>query len=121
MGQKMATMQRVSSTSGSGTTGPQPGLGSGQRPPGVPEPTTFQRDKISASGLDPRGTVVGSFLTDGPSATGEPSIRAGGALESRVRELSEEVQKEPLPVENRDQIQRFHELLLGGQADPGGK
>lgn len=57
---------------------------------------------------------MSTFTVDGPSLTGEARIEKGAALEHAVRQLSEEVEKEPLPVEHREQIQRFHELILGG-------
>lgn len=101
-----------------GTTGPSSGQATGQRDGGTPEDTTFQRERVPAKGLDPRGQAVGSFTVDGPSLTGEPTIQKGGAVEQAVRQLSEQVEKEPLPVEYRDQIQRFHSLLLGGGEEP---
>jgi hypothetical protein len=60
------------------------------------------------------------MTVDGPSLTGEARIAKGAALEEAVRQLSEEVEKEPLPVEHREQIRRFHDLLLhGGEVDAG--
>lgn len=97
-----------------GTTGPNSGQATGQRDGGTPEETTFQRERVPTRDLGPRGQIVGSLTVDGPSAAGEPTIQKGGAVEQAVRQLSEEVEKEPLPVEYRDQIQRFHSLLLGG-------
>jgi len=97
-----------------GTTGPNSGQATGQRDGGTPEETTFQRERVPARELGPRGQVVGSLTVDGPSAVGQPTIQKGGAVEQAGRQLSEQVEKEPLPVEYRDQIQRFHSLLLGG-------
>lgn len=97
------------------STGANPGRGSGARPPGTPQDTTFQRDAIPPIGLDPRGQAVGSFLTEGPAAAGDVTIKKGGALEKAVRELSQEVEREPLPVDKREEVQRFYERLLGGK------
>ena len=103
-------------TGASPSTGPNPGLGAGQRPPGTPEDTTFQRDKVGASGLDPRGQSVGTLLTEGPSEAGEVTIQKGGAVEKAARQLSEEVEREPLPVERREEVQRFLDSLVGGKS-----
>ncbi|HVR73484.1 MAG TPA: hypothetical protein VMT52_04095 [Planctomycetota bacterium] len=57
---------------------------------------------------------------DGPALAGEATVEKGGRVEAAVRQLSEEVEKEPLPIEHREQIQRFHDLLLGG-GEPAGE
>jgi hypothetical protein len=103
------------------STGPTGGIGAGQRDRGTPEPGTFQRDKISAKELSPSGQTVGSFVVEGPSDPGEATLQKGGAIEKAVRDLSQQVDREPLPVEKREQIERFHELLLGGKASSGEK
>ena len=82
---------------------------------------TFQKDKISAKELSPGGQAVGSLMVEGPSDPGEATIPKGGAIEKAVQEMSEQVDREPLPVEKREQIERFHELLLGGKASSGEK
>jgi hypothetical protein len=97
-----------------GSSGPSGGQATGQRDPGTPEDVTFKRDHVRTNSLDPRGQPVGSMTADGPSPRGEATIRKGADLDRAVQELSEEVEKEPLPVEHRRQIQKFHELLLGG-------
>jgi hypothetical protein len=56
---------------------------------------------------------VSTFTVDGPSITGEARVEKGAALEKVVQQLAEEVEKEPLPVEHREQIQRYHDLLRG--------
>ena len=63
--------------------------------------------------MDPRGVPVSTLTVNGPSLTGEATIKKGPALQSIVQELSEEVQKEPLPIEHREHIWRFQELLRG--------
>jgi len=106
------------SQSSSRSTGPNAGQGQGERDRGTPEETTFKKEKLNAKALDPRGVPVGSFTVDGPSLTGEARIQKGVALEEAVRQLAEEVEKEPLPAEHRDQVERFQNLLLqGGQGD----
>ncbi len=104
----------LSQQPGAGGTGPNSGIGAGERDRGTPEDATFKKERIAAKGLDPRGVAVGSFTIDGPSLTGEAKVSKGVTVQDAVRQLSEEVEKEPLPIENREQIQRFHELLLGG-------
>ena len=122
----MGAAASLSQSSGrSNSTGPNPGQGSGERDRGTPQSTTFKKERVAAKGLDPRGVAVGSFTVDGPSLTGEAKVRKSAAIEEAVRQLSEEVEKEPLPVEHKEQIQRFHDLLLrGGEAgggEPSGK
>jgi hypothetical protein len=113
-----AKADRFSLTRGSSlSTGPNQGIGAGPRPGGTPEKTAFKREQIRTRGLDPRGQLVGSFLTEGPSATGEVTLQKGGALEKAVREQAQQVEQEPLPAEQREQLQRFHELLLGGEGE----
>lgn len=97
----------------SSSTGPQAGQGAGQGPAAREEATTSRREHISPSGLDPRSQIVGSFLTEGPSEKGEVTIQKGGALEKAVRELSQEVEREPLPIEQREQVERFYQSILG--------
>jgi hypothetical protein len=100
------------------STGPNEGIGAGPRPPGTPEATTFRKERVAAKELGGRGELAGEFLTEDPAARGEVTVQKGGAVEQAVRELSEEVEKEPLPVEQREQIRRFHELILG-EGDTG--
>lgn len=109
----------MSSTQSSGSgTGPNAGQGQGERDPGTPEDVTFKKEKINARGLDPRGVPVGTFTIDGPALTGEARIQTGVVLEETVRQLAEEVEKEPLPAEHREQVERFQHLLLkGGKGD----
>lgn len=117
-GQGKGAAATLSQGQGRGATGPSAGIGAGERDRGTPEDVTFQKERVSAKGLDPRGVAVGSFTIDGPSLTGEARVSKGVTVKDAVRQLSQEVEKEPLPVEYREQIQRFHELLLGGGA-PG--
>ena len=104
-----------------GTTGPQGGRATGRRDGGAPEDTTFKREKVSAQGINPRGQAVGSFVADGPSPEGEAKLEVGPPVEQAVQELSEEVEKEPLPVEHRRQVERFYDLLLQGATKPQGE
>jgi hypothetical protein len=86
---------------------------------GSPEATTFKKERIGARELDPRGQLAGQFLTEDPAALGDVTVKKGGSLEQAVRDLSEEVEKEPIPVEQRQQIQRFHALILGEETTEG--
>ena len=99
-----------------GQSGPQGGQATGQRPGGTPEDVNFNRERIQPKGMDPRGGIVGSFVADGPAPEGEARVRQAPALLDAVQQLSEEVEKEPLPVEHREHIQKFHELLTGGES-----
>ena len=115
----LSRSQAGSSQAGRGGTGPNPGQGSGERDRGRQEETTFKRERVPAKGLDPRGVSVGSLAADGPSITGEARVEKSQAIEDAVRQLSQEVETEPLPVEHREQIQRFHNLILGGNGPSG--
>ena len=90
-----------------------------------PEDVTYKKDRVRpTAGMSPRGQSVGSFIADGPSPQGEATIAVGAPLEQAVQELSQEVEKEPLPIEHRRKIERFYDYLLGGespQADSGEK
>ena len=90
------------------------GKGAGEGPGARPGAVGFRRDHIPASGILPEGQVVGSFTVEGVTETGEATIEKGGGLERAVRDLSEQVDREPLPVEQKEQVLRFQELLLGG-------
>lgn len=70
--------------------------------------------------MSPRGRVVGTFHADGPSPTGEAKIEVGAPIEQAVQELSQQVEKEPLPIEHRGTIERYHDLLLRGTSDRTG-
>jgi hypothetical protein len=103
------------------STGPNQGLGQGTRDGGSPEATSFQRDHLRAKSLGARGVAVGTLSAEGPSLIGEPRIEKSAAVDAAVRELSEEVEKEPLPVEHRESIQKFHDLILNGGAEEASK
>lgn len=90
------------------------GKGAGEGPGARPGDTSFRREHIPASGILPEGQVVGSFTVDGAAEAGEATIEKGGGLEQAVRDLSEQVDREPLPVEQKAQVLRFQDLLLGG-------
>ncbi|MBI4604372.1 MAG: hypothetical protein HY721_20625 [Planctomycetes bacterium] len=76
---------------------------------------------MPAKSLGNQGVPVSTFTVDGPSLTGEATIEKGGRVEEAVRQLSREVETEPLPIEHREHIQRFHDLLLGGGERAEGK
>ena len=63
---------------------------------------------------------MSTFTVDGPSLTGEATIEKGAVVEEAARQHAREVETEPLPVEVREQVRRFNELLLGGDGGGGG-
>ena len=62
-----------------------------------------------------QGEVIGVLPHEGPVDPGEVGRAAGGAVRGAVQQLAEEVSKEPIPQEHREQIKIFHEMILGGQ------
>lgn len=72
---------------------------------------------MRAKNLDPQGGTIGSFPTDGPAPRGDVTVEKGADLKQAMQLLAEEVEKEPLPVEYKEQIRRFHGLLLGEETE----
>lgn len=107
--------------SGSQSQGPSSGMqggrASGDRPAGTPEPVTFKPEKLKAQRLQ-SGQTVAVHTTDGPSVSGEATIKKNRAVVEAIQERSKEIQKEPLPPEYRGQAERFYQLLMEG--DGGG-
>jgi hypothetical protein len=99
---------------GAGRTGPAEGQATGQRDPGTPEDVTFRREKVPSRGLAPSGRPVGVLTVPGESLPGEVTIEKSAEVREAARALSEEVEKEPLPIEHREQVRRFYDLLLEG-------
>ncbi len=96
------------------------GRASGQRPFGSAGKTDFKRDKLNPSGLQ-AGQPVGVLTVDGPSLKGEVSLPKGGARRDAVQRLSQEVEKEALPIQYRTHVRRYHDFVLqGGQGQGSG-
>lgn len=93
----------------------------GARPGGTPEATKSKREKLDAgSGLH-AGPSIGALPVEGDAEVGEVSLPVGGAARGAVQHMAEEMKNEPLPVEHREQIRRFHEIVLeaGGEEADG--
>ena len=61
------------------------------------------------------GETAGALILRGFGGRGDAKIEKGGAVEKAVRDLSHGVETEPLPVEHRERIRRFYQLLLEGE------
>lgn len=88
------------------------GRASGARPPGTPEENTFKRERHRPKELSRGGRAVGRLFSDDPSPTGEAAISLSSEFGKALQERAEEVDREPLPVEHKEHVERFHELLL---------
>ena len=77
------------------------------------ENTTTKRDKINASGLDPRGMIVGKLDVEGEQKRGDVTIDKEFTVGAAIQELTEEVEKEPLPVEHKEHVRKYYNLLRG--------
>jgi hypothetical protein len=111
------------SRSSSGQTGPNPGLGVGQRDPGTPEDTKFQRKDIHPNELGP-GQITGVLPTDGEAPKGEVQVPVVGETQAALQRMAEKIDTEVLPVEYREQILRYMESLrqtLEGEKVPEGE
>lgn len=100
-------------------SGPNPGRANGSGSSFTEEQTTFKRDKINATTLNPRGRMIGKLDIKGPSKRGEATFQVSTEVRQAVQELTEEVEKEPLPIEHRRHLQRYLGIL-GGEAPPEG-
>lgn len=100
----------------SGPTGG--GQASGARRAGMTPGSGFQREKLKPSELA-QGSAVGVFTVDGESLAGEVSLPKGKAAHAAVDKLAEEMEKEPIPIEHRDQIRQYQEFVRRGAGSGG--
>lgn len=94
-------------------SGPQGGRAFGEGPSGTPEPVTFEPEKLKSRKPHP-GLPVSVLTVDGEAQTGEATIKKSGEVVETIRELSKQVEKEPLPPEYREQAEHFHSLVMEG-------
>lgn len=92
----------------------------GARRAGMTPGTGFDRKKLKASELD-RGAIAGVVTVDGESLTGQATLPKGGEVRAAVDKLAEEMEKETIPIEHRDQIRLYHEYVLQGAGGAGEK
>ncbi len=57
--------------------------------------------------------VIGKIDIKGPSKRGEATFQLTAPVEQAIQALTEEVEKEPLPIEHRRHLQRYYGVLLG--------
>lgn len=57
--------------------------------------------------------VIGKLDIKGPSQRGEATFEASSPVGQAIQELTEEVEKEPLPIEHRRHLQRYYAILRG--------
>ncbi len=63
--------------------------------------------------MSPRGMVIGKIDIKGPSKRGEATFELSAPVDQAIQELTEEVEKEPLPIEHRRHLQRYYGVLRG--------
>ena len=73
----------------------------------------MKREKINATKMNLRGTPIGKIDIKGPSQRGEATFQVNAPVEQAIQELTEEVEKEPLPIEHRRHLQRYYNALRG--------
>ncbi len=57
--------------------------------------------------------MIGKIDIKGPSKRGEATFELSAPVEQAIQELTEEVEKEPLPIEHRRHLQRYYGVLRG--------
>ena len=57
--------------------------------------------------------VIGKIDIKGPSQRGEATFELAEPVGQAIQELTEEVEKEPLPIEHREHLQRYYSALRG--------
>lgn len=55
---------------------------------------------------------MGRLLSDDPSPTGEAVVPLSSDAGRALQDRAEEVERESLPVEHKEHVERFYELLL---------
>jgi hypothetical protein len=104
------------SNSSGGQSGPQGGQATGQRSVGAETPHNFRREKPGAKSGINRGQTVGSFKIEGESDKGEVSIPRSPEFSSALKDASENVDDDPLPVEVQQIVEKYYNSLLRGGA-----
>ncbi len=94
-------------------SGPQQGQANSTGSSFSPGDVTYKKEKIGAKKLSPRGMVIGKLDVKGPSKRGEATFELSPSVRQAVQELTEEVEKEPLPIEHRRHLRRFFGVLQG--------
>lgn len=101
------------------STGPREGIGAGQGKKGTPEPTTHKREHLRDQELDPRGTVIATLEVEGEIPKGEARARYSRAARA-AQTRSEQVDREAIPLEYRDQVRRYMNSLVETPAGTDG-
>ena len=57
--------------------------------------------------------MIGKIDIKGPSKRGEATFELSAPVDQAIQELTEEVEKEPLPIEHRRHLQRYYGVLRG--------
>lgn len=103
-----------------GLLGKQTGSGSGpggaeaqaygQRSPGTPEDTSFEREHLRANELDPGGQTITTLPFEGELPTGE-ALQAYPEIQKTIQSSAEKVDNQTIPVEYRERIRDYFNTL----------
>lgn len=111
--------QQSGAQGSSNSTGPNAGIGAGDRPPGSPEDTKFKNEKLGARELN-QGDIVGSLPSDDQAPKGDAALPVRTATVQELQRMAEKVDTEALPAQYREQVLRYMESLqkgAGGSAE----
>ena len=92
-----------------GGQGMNGGQGTGPRPEGVAEGIGFDRTKLK--GKQGEGDIVGSFFVKGVPPKGPSEVKYVEMLGQYEHENAEALEKEPIPVGQREQVRKYFDSL----------
>ncbi|GEM_PF-2406306 len=95
---------------GKGGRGMGGGLGEGPRPEGVADNVKFDRTKLKGVQGE-EGEIVGSFFVKGVPPKGPAEVKYVEMLGKYEHENAEALEKEPIPVGQREQVRKYFDSL----------
>ena len=104
----------ASGSSAGNRSGPNSGQANGAGPGARPETNDFEREKPGAGSGVGRGQIVSAFTAEGEAERGDVRAPRSPEFAAAVRDLAEEVDSEPLPVEYKEIVEKYYESLLRG-------
>lgn len=85
------------------------GIGQGPRPEGNPGDIGFERTKLK--GPLGEGEFIGSFFVRGVPPKGPAEVKYVEILRQYEQENTQALEKEPIPVGQREQVRKYFESL----------
>ena len=105
-------MARLGGKGSSLSTGPNEGLGAGQRDGGTPEDVKFDTKKLAANELGP-GELVGALPVEGEAPKGETKLPVNVDPKTALQNMARSIDSEALPAEYRKPVEDYMNLLRG--------